>query len=339
LSSGKRYVAMMTILSVVVLIGSAAAADDSSDGEGITPNDRFPVISINGTPAIDPSTYRLAVNGTVQNDLGFTLDDLKALPAVSETATLRSVSGPEGRANWTGVMLRTILDMAVLESSSQKVVFRSADGYSTDLTVDEVLLADVLVCYEMNGEPLPAKQGFPVRIVVPDHWGYKWAKWVTNIEVVDYDYKGYWESRGWSDNAWITPQSDWYYHAVLLSAAGVAGGLAGVSGVVNSWRRVNNKPRFLNPRIHVYAGYAFAILLLAVTIWWVSQTYAYRGAIGYTYHGRLAVATVVLEAIGLVTGVVLVRRRERLRWLHWLCTLLGYLVFLITVALGLQLAL
>ena len=328
---------MVALSIVLMLVASTAAVDNSSDG-GVTPNDEFPVISINGTPEIDLSTYRLVVNGTVRNALNFTLDDIKALPSVSATHSLRSVSGPEGRANWTGVPLRTILNMASLDPSSQKVVFRSADGYSTDLTVSEALNADVLVCYGMNGEPLPPKQGFPVRMVVPDHWGYKWGKWVTNIEVVNYDYKGYWESRGWSDNAWITPQSDWYYHAVLFTAAGLAGAFAGVSGMINGWRRINGQKYIVGPRVHVYAGYAFAVLSIIVLVWWVAQTYAYRGTVGYTYHGRLAIPAVALEAIGLLTGILLVKRRPALRWLHTLATIGGFALFLITILLGVQLA-
>ncbi|MBI0584771.1 MAG: molybdopterin-dependent oxidoreductase [Methanomassiliicoccus sp.] len=337
LSTRTRYATAVTIVVAVVLIATSIAYQNNSQ-QVITPNDDFPVVSYNGTPTIDPSTYRLTVNGTVENELTFTLDELKAMPSVSEIETVRSVSGPTGRANWTGVTLLTLLDLAVLEPSAMKVVFHSADGYSSDLTVYEARLSDVLVCYEMNGQPLPADQGSPVRMVVPDHWGYKWAKWVTHIEVVDYDYKGYWESRGWSDSAWIGPQSDWYYHAVLLTVAGTSGALAAVSGMVNGRRRRKNEPYFLHPRLHTYAGYAFAILTLVVFIWWAAETYFYRGSIAYSIHGRLALASVLLETAGLLTGALLVRRWERARWWHWLFTVAGFAIFLLTIVLGIQLA-
>jgi hypothetical protein len=280
----------------------------------------------------------MMVDGTVQHNLTFTLDQLKALPSITEIETLRCVSGPTGRANWTGVMLRIILDMAGLNSSSKKVVFLGADSFTSDLTIDEARLADVLVCYEMNGEPLPAEQGFPIRIVVPDHWGYKWAKWVTHIEVVDYDYLGYWESKGWSDNAWINAPTDWYYHAALFSAIGIVGGLAAVSGIINGIRRRRGEPYFLNPRLHTYAGYVLTILLLVVFIWWASQTYYYRGGIFYTFHGRLALASVLLATVGLITGILLVQHWEKARWWHWFFTMSGFLLFLITIVLGIQLA-
>lgn len=334
----KWYQSVPLVLAFTFLIGTAATVGGSNGDGPITPNDEFPVISIDGTPAIDPASYRLVVNGTVENVLNLTLDELKAMPSVTVTAELRSVSGPEGRARWTGVPLRAILDMASLDDASVDVAFFSADGYSTSLTVEEASADDVLLCFEMNGEPLPPDQGFPVRVVAPGHWGYKWAKWVTHIEVVDHDFRGYWESRGWSDNARMTPQSDWYYHAILLTAAGVAGVLSGVSGTINGWRRINGRPYVVSPRVHAYLGYAFTILSIAALVWWVSQTYVYRGAVGYTWHGRLAVPAVVLGIIGLATGVLLVRRRKGVRPWHSMATLLGLTLFIITIVLGLLLA-
>lgn len=328
---------VITLIVIIVIISGSVVVQNNSQ-QNITPNNDFFVTSFNGTPTINASTYHLVVDGTVQHNLTFTLDQLKALPSITETETLRCVAGPTGRAVWTGVMLRNILDQAVLAPSAKKVVFLCADGYSSDLTIDEARLADVLVCYEMNGVPLPPDHGFPVRIVVPNNWGYKWAKWVTHIEVVSADYRGYWESNGWSDNATISSPSDWYYHAALFSVTGVIGGLAAVSGIMNGIRRRRGAPYFLQPRLHTYAGYVFAILVLIVFAWWASQTYYYRGEIFYTFHGRLALASVLLEAAGLVTGVLLTRKWEKARWWHWFFTVTGFVIFLITIILGIQLA-
>ena len=337
LSSRTKHSIIVTLVVTMIIIAAFIVIQNTSE-QNITPNGKFPVVSYNGTPPIDSTTYRLVVDGTVQHNLTFTLDQLKSLPSITETETLRSVSGSMGRANWTGVMLRTILDMAGLQSSSMKIAFLCADGYSSDLTIDEARLSDVLVCYEMNGQPLPAAQGFPVRMVVPDHWGYKWAKWVTGIEVFNYDYIGYWESHGWSDNAWITGPNDWYYHAILFSVTGVVGTLAAVSGIMNGWRRKRREHYFLSPRLHTYVGYLFAVLVLVVFIWWCFQTDYYRGEIFYTLHGQMALASVLLEMAGLVTGVLLVRRWEKARWWHWFFSVTGYIFFLITIGLGIKLA-
>ncbi|MEE8325126.1 MAG: molybdopterin-dependent oxidoreductase, partial [Candidatus Humimicrobiaceae bacterium] len=74
-------------------------------------------------------------------------------------------------------------------------------GYSTSITLDEAMEEGVIIAYEMNGEALTDEHGFPVRMVVPEKYGMKWPKWINTIEFVDYDYRGYWEQRGWSDYA------------------------------------------------------------------------------------------------------------------------------------------
>ena len=84
---------------------------------------------------------------------------------------------------------------------ADNVVFSSPGGYTTSLTIADIEESDPLLAYEVNGEILPKNQGYPVRLVVPDKLGYKWIKWVTGIEVIAGEYKGYWESRGYSNEA------------------------------------------------------------------------------------------------------------------------------------------
>ena len=336
LASRTKYAILIVTVAIIVLLAASVEVVNNSE-QTITPINSFPVISYNGTPVINATTYRLLVDGTVQHDLTFTLDQLRAMPNVTETETLPCVSGPSGRAVWTGVMLSTILNMTGLNSSSMKVVFLCADGYTTDLTIHEASLPDVLVCYQMNGVPLPADQGFPIRMVVPDHWGYKWAKWVTQIEVVDFNYQGYYETRGWADNAWLDA-TPWYYHAALFSVAGVFGTLAAVTGVINGIRRRKGETKFLDPRIHTYAGYLFAIMTIIVFIWWAGQTNYYLGEFLYTVHGRLGLVAVLMITAGLISGVLLSGKNEKARWWHWFFTMGGYLLFLITIILGIQLA-
>jgi len=333
---------MLWVVIAAIVIGLVLAAGlavvQNNELQSITPLKDFPVVSIDGTPTIDPATYVLVVDGTVQHRLALNLTELKALPSVTETEALRCVSGPTGRAEWTGVMLRTVLDMAGLNGSSMKVVFYSADGFTTDLNITESRLANVLICYQMDGVPLPPDQGFPVRIVVPDYWGYKWAKWVTHIEVVDFDYKGFWESRGWSDNALIAPPTDWYYHSILMTAAGVAGGVSGVSGVMNARWKKAGKPYFLNPRLHTYAGYAFVIFVVLVFVWWTNQIFFFRGSIFFTFLGRLGLGAVLLGVAGTFAGMSLNKDNERARWWHSAFTISGYALFVMAMVAGILLA-
>lgn len=163
-------------------------------------------LQIGATPKIDVKDWTLKFKGLVKNNLVFNYDDILAMPQKTEYATLETISNPVGgpmigSAFWTGVPFKYILDKVGIKEGAIKVVFYCADGYSTAITIDEALKDNVILAYKLNGKTLPDVHGYPVRMVIPDKYGMKWAKWITEIEIVDYDYKGYWESQGWSDYA------------------------------------------------------------------------------------------------------------------------------------------
>ncbi|HMF31300.1 MAG TPA: molybdopterin-dependent oxidoreductase, partial [Candidatus Lokiarchaeia archaeon] len=197
----------------------------------ITPNGEFFVDSINGTPQIDANAWHLSVNGMVDHPLTLTYQSIITMPNVTETAKLICVDGPSGTAVWTGVPLNTILAEAGVQAGAVSVVFYGADGYSSSLALPQENTSDVLLAWEMNQVPLPPDHGYPIRVVAPNEIGYKWVKWVVQIQVVNYDYQGYWESRGYSNNGEIAPTTDWRLHAALFSVAFLLGGLAAVSGI------------------------------------------------------------------------------------------------------------
>jgi DMSO/TMAO reductase YedYZ molybdopterin-dependent catalytic subunit len=195
-----KYLATGAVAAAAVLIVAGMVLWSQYGQNDLTPIDQFFVVTYDGTPSINASGYSLKVNGSVEHALSFTLNDLKLLPSFDETIRLTCVDGPSGLANWTGVRLSILLQMAGVNASAVKVVFRCADGFSTDLTVAQANQSDVMICYLMDGVDLPQNQGYPVRLVAPGYFGYKWAKWIVGIELVDYNYLGYWESRGYSDN-------------------------------------------------------------------------------------------------------------------------------------------
>lgn len=193
---------LVTILMVSFSCGQAPSRYvPGSRTLGITPNKDFFVVDIKGTPPIDIKKWRLIVDGEVENPLNFTYKDIKKLPQHSEVALLQCVEGPFGKAKWTGVRLRDILSLAHPKKGAKEVVFHSEDGYSTSIILTTATKPNILLALKMNDEVLPKPHGFPLKAVVPGKFGYKWAKWIKRIEVVDYDYKGYWESRGWDDEA------------------------------------------------------------------------------------------------------------------------------------------
>lgn len=166
----------------------------------------FFILDLGYVPEIDINQWELEVGGLVENPLVLSYSDILNMPQSSVFATLESISNPQGgsmigNAVWTGVSFDYILEYAVPDKDALEVVFYCEDGYSTSLTIEEVLVEGVILAYKMNGKALTPEHGYPVRMVVPEKYGMKWPKWVNTIELVDYDYKGYWEQRGWSDYA------------------------------------------------------------------------------------------------------------------------------------------
>ena len=173
----------------------------------ITSNDDFYRVDIDlAPPRIDADRWRLQLGGLVARPRSLTIAELRGRAAVTEVITLECISNPVGgdlisTAPWTGVRLGELLREAGIDARARAVAFRSVDGFheSTDLaraTADSTLLV-----YAMNGAPLPADHGFPLRLYMPDRHGMKLPKWIERIDVVEHPPPGYWVERGWSRTA------------------------------------------------------------------------------------------------------------------------------------------
>lgn len=155
----------------------------------------------------------LVIKGLVSNPLNLTYSELKTFPKISEIVSLQCVAAPSGTPyNWTGIPLFYLLDLAEVKPGAKEVVFRAEDGFSSSLTLDEAMHPTTILALKVNGTTLPYEEGYwtgglaggyPYRVIVPCKWGYKWVGWLDEIEVVDYDYKGTYESLGHSDEAII----------------------------------------------------------------------------------------------------------------------------------------
>jgi hypothetical protein len=149
--------------------------------------------------------WQLTVTGLVENPLNLNGTEIEAMPRSSVNAAIICVDFPSNivaQGNWTGVKLRTLLEEANPSADAIKVAFYAADDYSTDLPVETAMRDDILLAYEKDGTPLN-----DLRLVVPGKWGYKWISQLTRIELVDYNFLGFWESRGYSDEANISEGS------------------------------------------------------------------------------------------------------------------------------------
>jgi len=156
--------------------------------------------AIKGTQYIDRSVYRLQVAGLVENELNLSYGDLLRLPAYSEVAYMPCVEGWGFTAKWTGFRLVDLLDIVGLKPNATYVVFHCSDGYTTGLPLDYLKANKTLLAYGINDITLPPERGFPFQLVAVNKYGYKWAKWITTIEVGDKVVEGFWESRGYSNN-------------------------------------------------------------------------------------------------------------------------------------------
>ena len=157
-------------------------------------------------PRVDIATWRLGVSGDVERPYDIGYDELLDMPAVERPHTLECISNEIGgdltsTAIWVGVPLADLLSRASPKGGSYDVVLTSVDGYTDSIRVAKATEADTLVAYLMNGVTLPEEHGYPARALIPGIYGMKNVKWLSDVKVVSFDYKGYWMERGWSDVA------------------------------------------------------------------------------------------------------------------------------------------
>ncbi len=156
-------------------------------------------------PKFDESTWQLEVGGLVENPHAITYAGLLALPKAEQVSTFHCVTGWSVKnVHWAGVRVADVLAKAVPHPEAHALRFVSAEKpYDDFLTMGQAALADVMLAYEMDGEPMPRAHGAPLRLVIPDMYGYKNVKWVNRIEVVPKLGSGYWEDLGYDRNAWV----------------------------------------------------------------------------------------------------------------------------------------
>jgi DMSO/TMAO reductase YedYZ molybdopterin-dependent catalytic subunit len=163
-------------------------------------------------PMLDPQSWRLQVDGMVSDARPWTLDELRALPSVSQAVTLECISNRLGgdlisTAIFTGVPLAELLRRAGRRPEARNVFLESADGYFETVEAGDVEDPRTLLVWAMNGEPLPVEHGFPLRIYIPNRFGMKQPKWITHLEATDQLRPGYWVERGWSREAIVPTTS------------------------------------------------------------------------------------------------------------------------------------
>jgi DMSO/TMAO reductase YedYZ molybdopterin-dependent catalytic subunit len=173
----------------------------------ITPTELFYRIDKNPiVPVIMASAWKLNVKGLVAKPTQMSYTELRNMSSIEEFATLECVSNKlDGdlisTAVWKGVRLKDILEKAQVSPRAKYIVFRCYDGYDVGIPIERGLSEGAILAYDMNGASLTAEHGYPVRAIVPGLYGMMNPKWITEIELVDGIYEGYWQRKGWANNA------------------------------------------------------------------------------------------------------------------------------------------
>ncbi|MGB0908982.1 MAG: molybdopterin-dependent oxidoreductase [Nitrospirales bacterium] len=179
-----------------------------------TPNDKFYTVNFSDSPynfsrEIDIEQWRLHVKGEVSKPATLNWRDILNRTSFDQAVTLMCIDtlpggSSLGNAMWRGISLKALLkEVGVDEETARDIIFRAADGYHDSIPFSRAMQDDVMLAYLMNGEKLPQMHGFPLRLVVPGLYGIKNVKWISEIEVYNGDYQGYWQRKGWTDDGTI----------------------------------------------------------------------------------------------------------------------------------------
>jgi DMSO/TMAO reductase YedYZ molybdopterin-dependent catalytic subunit len=191
----------------------------------VTPTRLFYIRSHFPAPTLGVASYQLRIDGAVRHPLSLGYNEVRDMPSETRVATLECAGnsrvflvpkaagvqwelGAVGNAEWTGVPLRALLERAGLEEDACEIVLEGADqgtpteepvppgaiSYARSLRREKALQRDVLIAYQMNGRDLPQDHGYPVRAIVPGHYGMASVKWLRRIRAVREPFQGYWQT-------------------------------------------------------------------------------------------------------------------------------------------------
>jgi DMSO/TMAO reductase YedYZ molybdopterin-dependent catalytic subunit len=162
----------------------------------------FPVLDMGVRPALDMATWTLRLHGLVANETSFDWTAFSALPQTSVQTDMHCVTRwSQLDMDWQGVAARELVMLAAPLPTARFVTVYGFDGYTTNLPLEALLDDDVLIAHRVFGEPLSQEHGWPARMVVPKRYAWKGAKWISEIEFHERDRPGFWELRGYHNDA------------------------------------------------------------------------------------------------------------------------------------------
>lgn len=219
----KRILPLLVLLTLLLQLSGCAAqeADTTADAASAATQSRYreneiteyqgarldPAIgprdnSISGVQHVSTDGFTLVIDGLVTQETTLAYEDVRAMDAYQRRITLHCVEGWDATILWEGTLLSELIDLAGAQPEANTVIFTAVDGYTTSLPLATIREKALILAYGANGLDLPDEMGYPFIVVAEEKLGYKWARWVNRITLSDDEaYKGFWESRGYSNEA------------------------------------------------------------------------------------------------------------------------------------------
>ena len=211
-----RIIAGILILISIFIVGTnfmrrvkflKPAEVTEYQGEKLSTINDFHENSIRGPQKVDATSYQLKIIGLVSNPLSYNYQDVIKFQNYKKVVKLDCVEGWSVNILWQGVLVKDLINQTKPLLQTKIIIFKAVDGYSTSFPIEYIMNNDILMAYKMNNITIPSERGFPFVLVAESKWGYKWIKWITEIELsADESYRGYWESRGYSDDGDLNKQ-------------------------------------------------------------------------------------------------------------------------------------
>jgi DMSO/TMAO reductase YedYZ molybdopterin-dependent catalytic subunit len=170
---------------------------------GQVSTEKWPVLDLGVLPQVPPERWQLRIDGDCENPLTLGFQDFMALEQVDDVSDFHCVT-TWSRLNlrWRGVRVSDLLALALPKASATHLMCHAYDDYSTNVSLAEALKPDVLLVHSVDGKPLPREHGGPVRMITPQLYAWKGAKWINRLELLPHDAPGFWEERGYSMTAY-----------------------------------------------------------------------------------------------------------------------------------------
>jgi len=224
----KRKAFVLCVALAILISGCARTENDGTDTASRATEDRYregeireymgvkldPAIgprdnSISGVLHVQIESYTLKIHGLVNTPKEYKYGDVLLFKPYERKTTLHCVEGWDAAILWKGVLTKDLLEESGIAPDATTVIFHCADGYTTALPLDYVTGRQIILAYNANGLPLPDEMGYPFIVVAENKLGYKWARWVTEIELSnDKNYLGFWERYGYSNDADVLSPDD-----------------------------------------------------------------------------------------------------------------------------------